>query len=31
MAAEMFKYDIVELFPDKAWLEETLKKAEFNF
>ena len=28
MAAEMFKYDIVELFPDKAWLEETLKKVD---
>jgi len=28
MAAEMFKFNIVEHFPDKAWLEETLKKVD---
>ena len=28
MTAEMFKYDIVELFPDKLWLDEVLKKID---
>ena len=28
MAAEMFKYDIVEHFPDKEWLNETLAKVD---
>ncbi len=28
MAVEQFKYDIVELFPDKEWLNETIRKVD---